>query len=174
VLQDYGLSKQAVVALEVGLEKEWEAARDNAVNQLEIAQLACFTLLGYARALRGEEITKIELSGVRHYFGDGATELRYVMLYLIGRCKHVEGEKQHFLQVAAMTGSRLRIREWVERLLKEKEMTGVISGFMFLIKDGKTALAADFEEALIERLEWIQQNKVGIIPVTIDFGPSLG
>jgi hypothetical protein len=38
VLQDYGLSKKAVVALEVGLENEWEAARNNAGNRLEIAQ----------------------------------------------------------------------------------------------------------------------------------------
>jgi hypothetical protein len=34
-------------------------------------------------------------------------------------------------------------------LLKEKETTGVISGFMVLRKDGKTARAADLEEALI-------------------------
>jgi hypothetical protein len=53
VVQDYGLSKHAVVALEVGLEKEWEAARDNVGNWLEIAQLAYFALLGYAQALRG-------------------------------------------------------------------------------------------------------------------------
>jgi hypothetical protein len=174
VVQDYGLSKQAVVALQVGLEREWEAARDNAGNRLEIAQLACFTLLGYARALRGEEIIKIELSGVRKYFGDGAAEPRHVTLSLIGRFKQVEGEHQHFLPVAAVTGSGLRIRERVERLLKEKEMTGVISGFMFLRKDGKLARAADFEEALIERLEWIQQNTTGIIPVTIDLWAEFG
>jgi hypothetical protein len=62
----------------------------------------------------------------------------------------------------------------VERLLKEKEMTGVISGFMFLRKDAKNALAADFEEALVERLEWIQQNTTGIIPVTIDLWAEFG
>jgi hypothetical protein len=62
----------------------------------------------------------------------------------------------------------------VERLLKEKEMPVVISGFVFLKKDGKTARAADFEEARIERLEWIQQNMVGIIPVTIDLWPEFG
>jgi hypothetical protein len=39
-VQAYGLSKKVVVALQVGLEKEWEAARDNAVNRLKIAQLA--------------------------------------------------------------------------------------------------------------------------------------
>jgi hypothetical protein len=98
--------------------------------------------------LRGEEITKIELSGVRKYFGDGATEPRHITLSLIGRFKQVEGEHQHFFPVDAVTGSGLRIREWVERLLKEKEMTGVISGFMFLRKDGKPSRAMDFEEAL--------------------------
>jgi hypothetical protein len=99
------------VSLEVGLEKEWESARDDANNRLEIAQLACFALLGYARALRGEEITKIELSGVRTYFGGGATETSHVTFSLIGRFKQVEGEHQHFLPVAAMKGSGLRIRE---------------------------------------------------------------
>jgi hypothetical protein len=174
VVQDYGLSKQALVALEVGLEKEWEAARDNAGNWLEIVQLDFFALLGYARALRGEEITKIELSGVRKYFGGGAMEPRHVTLSLIGRFQQVEGENQHFLPVAAMTGSGLRTREWAERLLKEKDMIGVISGFLFLRKDCKTAQAPDFEEALIERLQWIQLNTTGIIPVTIDLWAELG
>jgi hypothetical protein len=120
VVQDYGLSKQAVVALQAGLEKEWEAARDKAGNRLEIDQLACFVLLDYARALRGKEITNIELSGMRKHFGDGATEPRHFTLSLIGRFKQVEGEHQHFLPVAAVMGSGLRIRKWVELLLKEK------------------------------------------------------
>jgi hypothetical protein len=108
---------------------------------------------------------------VRKYFGDGATEPRHVTWYLIGRFKRGQ---QNFLPVAAVTGSGLRIREWVERLLKEKETTGVISGFVFLRKDGKTDRAADFEEALTERLEWIQQNTTGFIPVTIDLWAEFG
>jgi hypothetical protein len=58
--------------------------------------------------------------------------------------------------------------------LKEKETTGVISGFMFLRKDGKLARAADFEEALIERLEWTHKNTTGIITVTIDLWAEFG
>jgi hypothetical protein len=169
VVHDYGLSKQVVMVLQAGSENEWEAARDSAGNRLEIAWLACFVLLGYARALRGEEITKIELSGVRKYFGDVATEPRHVTLSLIGRFKQVEGEHQHFLPVAAVTGSGLRIREWVERLLKD-----IIPGFMFLRKDGKPSRVADFEEALIERLELIQQNTTGNIPVTLDLWGEFG
>jgi hypothetical protein len=75
--------------------------------------------------------------------------------------------------VAAVTGSGLRIREWVERLLKEKEMTGVISGFMFLRKDGKPARAAYFEEALIERLEWTSKIRRGLFRSPLIYGPSL-
>jgi hypothetical protein len=37
----------------------------------------------------------------------------------------------------------------VERLRKEKEATGVISGFMFLKRDRKTACAADFDGSTI-------------------------
>jgi hypothetical protein len=136
--------------------------------------LAWFALSGYARALRGVEITKIELSRVRKYFWYGATEPRRVTLYLIGRLTQLEGEQQQFLPVADMTGYVLRIGEWVGRLLKEKEMTWVISGFMFLRKDGKTARAVDFKEALIERLEWIQQNTTGNIMVTIDLWAEFG
>jgi hypothetical protein len=40
--------------------------------------------LGYAWVLRGEEINKIELSGVRKHFADRALEPRHVTLSLIG------------------------------------------------------------------------------------------
>jgi hypothetical protein len=91
VVQHYGLSRKAVIALQEMLEEEWLAARLEAGKRLEIAQLACFVFLGYARALRGEEITKIELSGVRKYFSDGAVEPRHANLSLIGRFKQMEG-----------------------------------------------------------------------------------
>jgi hypothetical protein len=53
-----------------------------------------FFFLGYAKALRGEEITKIELGGVRKYFTDGALEPKHVTLSLIGRFKQLEWEQQ--------------------------------------------------------------------------------
>jgi hypothetical protein len=61
VVHNYGLSRNAVIALQEMMEEEWWAAQLEAGKQIEIAQLACFLFLGYARALRGEEITTIEL-----------------------------------------------------------------------------------------------------------------
>jgi hypothetical protein len=59
VVHDYRLSKNALIALQEILEEEWVEARFDAVSRLEVAQLVCFLFLGYARALRGEAITKI-------------------------------------------------------------------------------------------------------------------
>jgi hypothetical protein len=58
----------------------WSTARLEAGKRLEIAQLACFVFLDYAQALGGEEIIKIELSGVRKYFADGVLEPRHVTI----------------------------------------------------------------------------------------------
>jgi hypothetical protein len=94
----YGLSRKAAISLQVLLEEEWTAAQHDAVKRLDIAQLENFVLLGYARAFRGEEITKIELGGVREYFTDGVLEPKHVTLSLIGRFKRLEGGNNIFFQ----------------------------------------------------------------------------
>jgi hypothetical protein len=86
----------------------------------------------------------------------------------------MEGEHQHLLPLAAETGSGLRNQEWVERLLDEKARVGLITGFMLLKKDGTPAKAIYFEEALVEKLEWIQQKTSGIIPLTINLWDEFG
>jgi hypothetical protein len=104
VVQDYGLSRKVAIALQglqglQGLlEEEWVAAQHDAVKRLDISQLASFVFLGYARALRREEITKIELGGVRKYFDDGALEPKHVTLSLIERFKQLEGGNNIFSQ----------------------------------------------------------------------------
>jgi hypothetical protein len=125
VVQDYRLSRKAVIALQGMLEEEWLAARLEAGTRLHVAQLACFVFLGYVRALRGEEITKIELSGVRKYFVDGTVELRYVTLSFIGRFTQMEGLQHYLLHIAEETGSRLSIREWVEIFMEKKAGVGL-------------------------------------------------
>jgi hypothetical protein len=85
-----------------------------------------------------------------------------------GMFKQMEGEHQQFLPIAAETGSGLNIREWVGILLDEKARVGLTTGFMFLKRDGTPSKAIYFEEALVEKLEWIQQNTSGIIPLTIN------
>jgi hypothetical protein len=62
LVQDYGLYREAAVALQNILEREWTLATIDQEKRMEVAQLACFIFLGYGRALRGEEISKSELT----------------------------------------------------------------------------------------------------------------
>jgi hypothetical protein len=62
----------------------------------------------------------------------------------------------------------------VGRLPDEKARVGLTTGFMFLKRDGTPAKDIYFEEALVEKLEWIQQNTSGIIPLTINLWEEFG
>jgi hypothetical protein len=53
-------------------------------------------------------------------------------------------------------------------LTVEKKAVGILSDFMFRKKDGKLPKASYFEEAIIERLEWIQQNTEVVIPKSVN------
>jgi hypothetical protein len=46
-VQDYGLSREAVVALQEMWEREWTLAGTSVELRLEVVQLACFLFLGY-------------------------------------------------------------------------------------------------------------------------------
>jgi hypothetical protein len=60
---------------------------------------------------RGEEISKIKLTGIlKHFEEGGAAHQKHVMLPLVGRFKQVEGEQPHFLPVAAVTGSGIKMK----------------------------------------------------------------
>jgi hypothetical protein len=73
-----------------------------------------FLMVGYARALRGEEIRTLEIAGLLNHFVEGdKTTPKYVMLSLLGRFKQEDGERQHYLPVAEVMGSSIRIRDWI-------------------------------------------------------------
>jgi hypothetical protein len=141
---------------------------------LDITQLVRFVFLGYARALRGEEIAKIDLSGVRKYFADGAVDPWHVTILLIGRFKQIEGGHNHFLPIGVETGSGIKIRERVGGFLDEKARVCLTTGFMFLKRHGTPAKAIYVVKALVESLESIQQNISGIIPLTINLWEEFG
>jgi hypothetical protein len=92
VQQDLGLTADLMVKLVERLELDWEAAEKGGDEGLWIAQLGVFCLAGCDRTLRGEEITKIELGGVRKHFVDhGTSATPHVMFTLVDRFKGEQG-----------------------------------------------------------------------------------
>jgi hypothetical protein len=90
--QDLGLTADIMVKLVERLELDWEVAENGGDERLWISQLGFLCLAGYARALRGEEITKIELGGARKHFVDGGTSASpHVMFALADRFKAGQG-----------------------------------------------------------------------------------
>jgi hypothetical protein len=112
VVQDFGLSRGVMQKFQEVMEGEWIGANNSEVKKMEIAQLAVFVMVGYARALRGEEIPNLEITSLLKHFAEGDnTEPKHVMLSLVGRLKQEDGKRQHFLPVAAVMGSGIKIRE---------------------------------------------------------------
>jgi hypothetical protein len=65
-------------------------------------------MVGYAWALRGEEIPKSEITGLLKHFAEGDnTTPKHIMLSLVGMLKQKDRERQQFLPVVAVTGSGL-------------------------------------------------------------------
>jgi hypothetical protein len=52
-------------------EGEWIQAGVGRERKVEISQRAVFMMVGYARVLRGEEIPKLEITGLLKHFDEG-------------------------------------------------------------------------------------------------------
>jgi hypothetical protein len=116
MVQDFGLSRGIMQKFQEVMECEWIQAGVFREREMEIAQLAVFVMVGYARASRGGEIPKLEITGLLKYVAEGDTPTpKHVMLSLVGRFNQEDGERQHYLPVA---GSGLRIRDWIRRLME--------------------------------------------------------
>jgi hypothetical protein len=159
VQQDLGLTADIMVKLMERLELDWEVSENGGDERLWIAQLGVFCLTAYTRALRGEEITMIELGGFRKNFVDGGTSATpHVMFTLVGRFKGEQGGRHHLMPVADITCSDLEVMILTERLLQAKEKRGVVAGFMFARRDGSRAKSLDFEMDIADRLVWVQNH----------------
>jgi hypothetical protein len=67
------------------MEGEWIQAGVGREMQMEISQLTVFVMVGYARELHGEEIPKLEITGLLKHFAEvDKTTPKRVMLSLVG------------------------------------------------------------------------------------------
>jgi hypothetical protein len=62
----------------------------------------------------------------------------------------------------------------MRRLLELKVKYGHTKGLLYRRKKGRPTKMGDFDEPLIERLVWIQENTQGLIPMTIDLWDVVG
>ena len=145
-------------------------------NKLKYALEGSFYLIAFCAALRGEEVTMVNLTGVIKHWHDGVSDPSrpHVVIALLGRLKNEVGERYHLVPLAAETKSGLKIRMWIARVIEHYTLLGINRGPMFRAANGFPAKAGMFEESFIARLERTQEERPDLISkdssVSEDYG----
>lgn len=175
VKPDQALSLDVMHKIMQELGNEWRMALP--AERLELALEGAYYLIAYAAALRGEEVSMTNLTGVLKYWeAAGSSPRPHVVVALLGRFKGETGERYHLMPIAATTTSGLEIRLWVGRVITEYQGIGVVNGPMFRDRNGQPMKMKDMEGKFIGRLVDVQDKYPdlirGDVEVTEEYGLS--
>jgi hypothetical protein len=111
----------------------------------------CFVL-----SLRSPEGLMADLEGLLYYFG---REEENVIIPLLGRFKGEHHSKQHLLLSIGTTGSGIRVRLWVQRILAVHRSLLRVSGPAFVNDEGHQSSTSEMNEVFIEVLTEIYDRR---------------
>ena len=173
--QDLALPIAAFVVLLELLEKR----KLNAVKFSEeafITAVGAFVVIGVGGSYRGHEIPLTDLHGLRKYLDEGREGPdEHVVIPMLGRFKGETGERYHLTPLAAVTKSGLKIREWVDALVRVRERQGRINGPAFCDdKTGKPMRARDYEFYILDALVSVQQARPDLIGAEVNVLEDVG
>jgi hypothetical protein len=98
--QDLAISIKVMLALLALLDREWEAAEQQARQSL--AMIGAYACIAYGGSFRGDEVFHTDLWGLLKYSKTPLIEnnLPYVLIPLLGRFKNEDGEHYHLIPLA--------------------------------------------------------------------------
>jgi hypothetical protein len=97
-----------------------------------------------------------DLEGLIHFFN---REEENVIVPLLGRFKGEHHAKQHLLLSKGITGSGIRVRLWVERILAVHRSLNRVNGPAFVNSEGEQSTTSDMNELFIESLIGIYESE---------------
>jgi hypothetical protein len=152
------------------LDEDWRMFEKDPEGQLRAASTATMLISGFFGALRGEEVVRADLGGIRKYWNeavawDGA---EHIPLMLAGRFKREIGEKLFCQPLAATSKSGVEIRGWFHRMLLIMAKWKSLHGPLFRDSKGKRASTADLDVAVHGILERVQKKWPNVIPDSVD------
>jgi len=160
VVQDVALSKEIFLMMISHLEEDWEAAR-NDMDRDAVCEFATILITGFLCGLRGEEIMKMDISGLLRYIETGAQhrEHPHVVVALVGRLKGEMGERYHMIILARVTQSGIKAGVWMDRLCSSLKRRDRLNGFVFRNKGGRQRKIGSFDPEFHERLNRVRDEK---------------
>ena len=133
---DRAITFHQLMAVLTLLEEDWNVWQGSPTHRLQIALMAAALVIGYAAALRGEEIPRADLANLRKNWKEGLAHptAPHVPIALIGRFKNEGGNKSHTVPLACQTSSGLPVKKWVERAIGLYELLGIVDGPLFRVQ----------------------------------------
>jgi hypothetical protein len=140
--------------------------------------LGAYSVLCFCGSLRGNEGFLLDLYGLRLYLDEGREPQclkPHVVAPLLGRFKNEIGERgYHLVLLAPVTQSGLRVRYWLEALVKVRVEEGRTRGPAFCDEEGWIAYSGTYESRFFEILTEIQGVSPDLIPALVDVVEDYG
>jgi len=184
------LSIRVIVELLRRVEQDIAAAVDVGERN-ELYKFGAFIVVCTAGSLRGNEGFMADLAGISYYLPQGkdgvlpkkklkddfdedvAEKLPHVVIALLGRVKGETGEDTHQIGLANVTRSGIKVRWWIEELVRVCLAEGRRSGPAFAYPSGKLASSAEYNAMFLKYLEEIQSS-TDLIEDKIEVNESFG
>lgn len=134
---------------------------------------------GYCTALRGEEMTIVELAGTRAslaHLHDDQEDTPYFALAIAGRTKmnRNQGAKVRIPCAGETKGSGIKAGRWMERYVSDLAACGRTSGYLYTKRAGRRSYLADYQEDFFWPLEALQDRGCRGLPVACDIREEYG
>ena len=140
-------------------------------------------VVGVTASLRGPEIFKLDLAGIRAFInlgkhgtiptnpmkkGKDLTNAPHVFYAFLGRFKGELGFEQHLVAIASNTQSGLEPRWWIEELIKTREEEHCTHGPAFGTSTTKASHGGEYDILLHQFMEAVQKESPDLISATDD------
>ena len=144
---DWAVSRYIIHGCFVVLEYHWEAFGIDPYSKVQVAKAACIVITGYYASLRGEEIGKADVGGMRKYWDKAMRHLdiKYIPLILAGVFKTETGVKLFVQPLVATTNDGRSLITWYRRYLASLQAMGIVSGPHFRNKKGNTMSVSELD-----------------------------
>jgi len=173
VRPDQAISHEILKVVVNLVDQDWESALPP--HKLDLALEGAFYTITFTLALRGKEVSLVELRGIRKCWSQGLNhETPHVIIALLGRFKNEIGESHHLMPVLVSTPRGLEPGKWVKRVLEAYEQRNIYSGYMFRKSDSMKKKAKEMERRFHDRLLQIQREQSRLISPELDVVEEYG
>ncbi len=143
------------------LELEWSDRAVLPERRRIVLMTAAYIATTFGYSLRGNEGFWVDAQRLIDNINVGKydTRAKHVTICLLGRFKGEEGDRMHVFPLASVTRSGIRIRLWLERLVRLLRTEGKTGCPAFCDEDGYQLSAADLEAVMHPILRRLQSDE---------------